>query len=175
MTKKEVAEYFERGLELVGAQMSEQDREAVESCLRELKEGKQEEEEEKPWPQVGDEYYVLDSGGTAEASAYDDDHTDARRMAVGNFFKTYEEAEFASNRVHVLAEMRKFAEPFDTEWDTGKRHYYIYYGHASEELKVESHNVKRGGELYFDSEERANDCIEAVGEDRIKKYYLGVE
>lgn len=143
--------------------------------LQKYEESVEEVEEEQTFPQIGDIYYCLLRNGAIDNCAWADDSYDRKTISIGNCFHTKEEAEFALERLKVLAEMRKFAEPFDTKWDGDTRHYYIYYGVKSKSLDIDYHVAKCGGEIYFESGHKANECIKAVGEDRIKKYYLGVE
>lgn len=130
---------------------------------------------ELTFPQFGDEYFIICSNGDVDSSTYEEDSYDTNRMSIGNFFRTREEAEFAVERLKVLDEMRKFAEPSDTKWNGNTRHYYICYDIEDKRLRVDNHTLMWGGEICFESDKRANDCIEAVGEDRIKKFYIGVE
>lgn len=130
--------------------------------------------EEQPWPQYGDEYYVISGDAVIRDCSYDDDNVDHMRMDIGNCFRTREEAEFALERLKVLAEMSKFAEPFDTTWEGRAIHYYFYCDFTGE-LAISYHSAMRTGQLYFTSEKRARECIKSVGEDRIKKFYIGVE
>ena len=133
------------------------------------------EEKDNPLPQLGDGYFVIYNDGCVGRSTYENDCTDLNRIEMGNFFRTEEEAEFAIERLKVLVEMKKFAEPFDAKWDDGTRHWFIYYSISCKCLDVDNNAIMRCGKLYFKSDKSARDCIEAVGEDRIKKYYLGVK
>lgn len=54
---------------------------------------------EKPWPQNGDKYLCIDSAGCINEYDYDNDYMDEVRREFGNFFRTREEAEAASERV----------------------------------------------------------------------------
>lgn len=132
------------------------------------------EEKDNSLPQLGDGYFVIYNDGCVGRSTYENDCTDLARIEMGNCFSTEEEAKFAVERLKVLAEMRKFAEPFDTEWN-GAHHYYIYCNSANGQVEVDEYVMMHGGDIYFESYERARECINIVGEDRIKKYYIGVE
>jgi hypothetical protein len=107
----------------------------------------------------------------------EDGKSDLGRMATGNRFRTEGEIKFAIEKLKVLDSMSRFAEPLDTEWDRCTRHYYIYYMYDIDRsyIKVAWNITTRSGEFYFESEQKAMECIRVVGEDRIKKYYLGVE
>ena len=138
----------------------------------------QKEEEVPSFPQEGDTYYYLYSDG---AVGYDKYHavfdTEINRLSLGNYFKTKEEAEFEVERLKVLHEMKQFAEPKDYKWDSFNEHHYIYCRFLNNNNFVEIGNLNscKSDEIYFESEEDAKACIKAVGEDRIKKYYLGIE
>lgn len=54
---------------------------------------------EKPWPQDGDRYYFLDSGGFSYECTYVRDYVDENRRKFGNFFRTREEAEAALEKI----------------------------------------------------------------------------
>lgn len=54
---------------------------------------------EKPWPQNGDKYLCIDLAGCINEYDYDNDYMDEVRREFGNFFRTREEAEAASERV----------------------------------------------------------------------------
>lgn len=133
--------------------------------------------EEQSFPQHGNMYYTIaiDGNEVIRCFQWDDDAVDSGRMSIGNVFHTQEEAEFALERLKVLAEMKKFAEPFDMKWDGYRPHFYIYHCFVNNRIMTDCRTVMRCGELYFESEEIADECIKAVGEDRIKKYYLGVK
>jgi hypothetical protein len=51
----------------------------------------------------------------------------------------------------------------------------IYYRYNYNVVEIGHVNSCKSDEVYFKSEEDAKVCIEAVGEDRIRKYYLEVE
>jgi hypothetical protein len=133
------------------------------------------EEKDNSLPQLGDGYFVIYNDGCVGRSTYENDCTDLARIEMGNCFRTEKEAEFAVERLKVLAEMKKFAEPSDTKWDGNTRHYFICYDIEDKCLRVDNHTLMWGGEICFESDKRAKECIDIVGKDRIKKYYIGVE
>ena len=132
----------------------------------------------KVWPKNGEHYYAIKDDMSIGCYVWGEDgECDLRRMATGNRFRTEEETEFAIERLKVLDDMKVFSEPLDVKWDGNTHHYCIcyVYGIGSSYINVGWHATRRSGELYFESEEKAMECIRVVGEDRIKKYYLGVE
>lgn len=138
------------------------------------------EEDSGRWkPEMRDEYYYIEENGSIDSYRWDNYGYDNEHYKIGNCFKTREEAEFVVERFKVLAELKEFAEPFDTEWDCADtqgvdKHWFIGYNYGISHLYVDSRMTYRRAELYFASEEDAKKAIEAVGEDRIKEYYLGV-
>lgn len=136
-------------------------------------------EERTPWePKNGDAYWFINSVGvTSRAVYYANCHDDLRNL-MGNFFKTREDADFAVERLKVIAEMRRFAEannePIDWSRD-GRYKYSICYDHAGENVITDWSALLQEGLIYFSGQDIAQRCIEEVGADRIKKYYLGVK
>ena len=142
---------------------------ALKERIAELEEQAKKEDE---FPQVGDIYWRIDDKGSVDNSLYNDYYTDNHRQAIGNFFQTKEQAEFAVEKLKVEAELRKFSQPFEY----GKRNTEFYYGHGSNEIMYHSAGTTQiQGTIHFESEEKAQQAIESVGIDRIKKYIFGVE
>ena len=112
-------------------------------------------------------------------NVWKDRPTDFNIYHINNVFKTEEEAEFMVEKLKVIHELKQFAEDKDRPWDTVTKHWTIYFDSgAYKRLGVILINscayVKEGGAIYFESEEKAREALKAVGEDRVKKYYLEV-
>ena len=148
----------------------------LQNQIDELKKVKIEEEKKsRRWkPAVGDIYWYISCAGTVRYHTWDDEDEDKQCYAIGNCFKTEEEAEFEVERLKVIAELKEFEEPEDYKWDGENRHYYLYCN--DNELKTQHvwslHETDR---IYFESDEKAKEAVKAIGKDRIKKYYLGVK
>ena len=128
--------------------------------------------EEQGFPEYGDDYWFLLSGGTIVDNFYTNSHFDNKRLEIGNFFKTKEQAEFALEKLKVEAELRKFSRPFECGafnccicLDTDEDCFYV----------DSSRYFQSQGTIHFESKVKAQQAIESVGEDRIKKYIFGVE
>lgn len=133
-------------------------------------------QEEKKWPQDEDTYYFIGSDGKIiEGAFYADALFCKDILPIGNCFKTKEEAEFEVERLKVLAEMKKFAEPEGREWDGNTNHWCIYYECVVDSIKFLCKFECKYDGIYFESGEKAQECVKTVGEDRIKKYYLGIK
>ncbi|WP_373780987.1 hypothetical protein [Jeotgalibaca porci] len=128
--------------------------------------------EEREFPQVGDIYWRIDDKGSVDNSLYNDYYTDNHRQAIGNFFQTKQQAEFTVKKLKVEAELRKFGRPFEY----GKFNYYLFFVIDGDNLKIDfTSYCQPQGAIYFESEEKAQEAVSAVGKERINKYIFGVE
>lgn len=124
------------------------------------------------FPQVGDEYWRIDDKGSVDNSLYNDYYGDHHRQAIGNFFKTEKEAEFAVKKLKVEAELRKFSKPFEPMTDNFFMIYDRYLGSLENNCSLKT-DIQ--GVIYFGSREEIRKAAETVGIERIKKYIFGVE
>lgn len=125
-------------------------------------------------PECGTKYWFVQSYGAIGTKTWCDDELDCEHLAIGNYFPSIEDCEFEIERLKVLAEMRRYAEPKDREWDGNNIHWYIYYGSTHNGLITCFSYCAKGNGIYFESEEIAQKVIETVGGERIKKYYCRV-
>ena len=124
------------------------------------------------FPQDGDNYYYIEPNGRFNWIYWSESNYDLQKQALGNVFQTEEQAEFAVEKLKVEAELRKFSRPFKC----GEINRYIFLDTNGEFLDVVGVCYSQyQGTIYFESDEKAHDAIESVGEDRIKKYIFGVE
>lgn len=138
---------------------------------------------EKPKPKTvwdlknGDVYYFLTSYGYVMKTVWVNTNTDNEKLSIGNAFLTEEDAEFARERLKVIAELKMYAKEFsDGEWKDNKtQKYYIVYRYSDDYIRSILTYTSNGSVLYFESPEKIQEAIDAVGEDRIKKYYFGVK
>lgn len=94
---------------------------------------------------------------------------------IGLITLTAEELEFKIERMRVYEQLKRFSKSFtDTEWKYGKEKYSICYDFSHECIYVSFNTDFKGDELYFESEGKVREAIAFVGEERVKKYYLGV-
>ena len=125
----------------------------------------------------GDRYFFLTVSGAVQRGMWCGDSNDFNRERIGDTFLTAEDAKFASERLKVIAELKKYAKEFsDEEWknyDLIK--HCIRYDCQNFRVFVSCCFLSKGAELYFETEEKAQEAIKWVGEDRVKKYYLGVK
>lgn len=114
-------------------------------------------------------------GGQVCDCVWTDGEEDKKRLSIGNAFHTKEEAEFALEKLKVIRELKQFAEPKNAVWDFGEYHHVIYYDCTNMVIDYNYSIINKYVDITFATEEMARKAVEAVGEDRIKKYYFGVE
>lgn len=141
-----------------------------------------EEKEEKIWwePKIKENYYLINGTGRIGCYSYDDDDTDKRFLSLGNCFQTEEQAKFMAEKLKVIAKIRKYiAKKGQIEPHVIATRYYIYYNPLLKEVRV---GVSQGGcgisspfNLYFHSNQDAEECVKLIGKENLKKYYFGIE
>ena len=129
-------------------------------------------EEEQDFPQDGDNYYYIEPNGRFNWIYWSESNYDLQKQALGNVFQTEEQAEFAVEKLKVEAELRKFSRPFKED----EYNYFIQIHPSHNNIVTDSDDYyQTQGTIYFESTTIANEAIDAIGENRIKKYIFGVE
>ena len=142
---------------------------ALKERIAELEEQAKEEQE---FPRDGDEYWFINSTGDVVKSNWESLSFEIDRLEFGHIFKTKKEAEFAVEKLKVEAELRKFSRPFEEDVYNS----YIELYMPDKTLTVDDcEHWQKQGVIYFESDKKAQQAIDAVGENRIKKYIFGVE
>ena len=136
----------------------------------------------KVWkPEREDTYYVVNSCGYIEEhTLYDDSNYAKEIYEFGNCYKTVEDAEFVVEKRKVEVELQRFADEHNEEgfdiFDINCQKYRIVYLSYGNYLSVDYDvNFVVGHTVYFSSEELANQAIDTIGEDRIKKCFFGIK
>ncbi|OYQ68286.1 hypothetical protein [Aerococcus sp. 1KP-2016] len=146
--------------------------EALEAEFNErLKALKAEVQQEQEFPQDGDLYWFIDDEGGMFSAFYKKHYLDINRQKIGNIFRTKDQAEFAVEKLKVEAELRKYSRPFKY----GKPNRNIILTDNENVSTAYWYKKQTQGGIYFESEEKAQQAISTVGEERIKKYIFGVE
>lgn len=147
--------------------------EALETEFAEkIKALKAEAQQEQEFPRDGDEYWIIESTGEIDNGTWEGNDIDNEFLAVGNVFKTREQAEFAVEKLKVEAELRKYSTPYAC----GESFTLNYHIKSKCLVNVGAdNNYKDMGGFYFKSNDKINEAIRTVGVDRIKKYIFGVE
>lgn len=131
----------------------------------------------KVWkPEENETYYYSYSDGNIEEATWDNLNVDKNRYAIGNCFKTKEEAEFALERQKVITELKRFAlehNEKEIDWSDGKPKWLIYSNRNHVGFKYV--NLLKENNIYFTSEKITQAAIKEIGEERLKKYYFEVK
>lgn len=139
--------------------------------------------EDKQWwePKKDEEYYIICGDGSIDYNNYDCDDADKRIMDIGNCFQTEKQAEFMAEKLRVIHELEKFAfenNEKEIDWnDVNQEKLYLGMNFKIKSIDI-FHTcswIYIPFNVFFTSEEIAEKAIETIGEDRIKKYYFGVE
>ena len=148
----------------------EEEIQEIQKCIEELR--KIEIEEDGVWkPKLEEKYWYINNNSFPYKDTWVDTYVDDCRFDIGNVFKTQEDAEFQVERLKVITKLKQFSH----EFTYGYRNFYINLSNGDTLSYNYRSNVMVQGVIYFESEEKVNEAIEAVGEDRIKKYLFGVE
>lgn len=138
-------------------------------------------EEPKVWkPRDGERYYYITDGGDINSDQYySASFNDNSRYEIGNCFKTEEEAAFAVERQKIITELKRFAQEHNDKinWNNGRWKYYLVYDYHYPVKDISIYStiyVKRNG-IFFTSKEIAQQAIDTIGADRLKKYYFEIE
>ena len=126
----------------------------------------------KVWkPEDGEKYYTIHYGGNHDY--------EKESYKIGDVYKTREKAEFALEKQRVYTELKRYAlEHNDREIDwSSLDKYVLVYDHKEQKLVIFQvmQRAQELGQIYFTSEEVAQNAIKEIGEDRIKKYLFEVE
>lgn len=134
----------------------------------------------KMWkPEDNEKYFYVSGHGVINICRWINDTTDNGCYEIGNCFKTKEEAEFALEKAKVEAELRRFAEEnneYKIDWeDDDQEKWFIYYNCDMKKIDIIYNTVLKTHCIYFSSKKIAKQAIDYIGEERLKKYYLGIE
>lgn len=178
MTRKE---YKNEVREKIFDIKNEFDKKLLELHKELMAEFKEEEPSLDGW-KVGDKYYSHDTTGNIIASRVDSTNngsdinsTDTIRIKHGYAKHTEEEVKFQFERDAVLYELSKFAELKDREWNGSNNHWFICWNYSEDRIGFDFKYNCKHNDIYFASREDAEKAIDVVGEERIKRFYLGVE
>ena len=70
--------------------------------------------------------------------------------------------------------MQEFA--YEPDWeDIDELKYFITYDYKFKIVETDWNRWMQRDNIYFESEEQIQACIDAVGKDRIKKYYFRIK
>lgn len=134
-------------------------------------------EEDDKWPKLGDTFYSIDWTGEVIEVEWGGFHCSERMgeqlLEIGNVYKTREEAEFMVEKLKVIKELKELARPFEPN----EHNFSVCYDYRARGLGTLVYNVTHSayGDFYFSNQIEAEQAVEEIGKERIKKYLFGVE
>lgn len=154
--------------------LSQEERSTLLSLIEKAK------QKNKVWkPEENETYYYSYSYGNIDEDTWDSTNEDRNRYALGNCFKTKEEAEFALERQKVIMELKRFAlehNEKEIDWSNiEQRKCFLSYQHDKNIIFIDFYYSVQIYNIYFTSEEIAQAAIKEIGEERLKKYYFEVK
>lgn len=135
----------------------------------------------KRWrAEKGEAYFYIFKNGNIDKYLDENDNTDNFLYAIGNYFKTKEEAEFRRQQLLYLQQYKDYlGEDLVTEDDWKNKYlykFYAYYSYCDNIIDFYYDcQIKRFGGIYSKSKEKIENFIKEIGEDNFKKYILEVE
>ena len=135
--------------------------------------------DKKRKPEIGAKYFYIDSFGDIEQNVFGNDSADEYKILTNNMFKIKEDALFRLEQIKVYNELKNFSDENNEEIDWENVNTYKYsltFNFYKKNIDIVSiGGLLEIGQIYFSSYELAEQAIEKVGADRIKKYLFGVE
>ena len=149
---------------------------SVQDEIKELKqrisELEEQVEEEQAFPKYNDFYWYTNAKGKILCNTWEGFKFEKDMLTIGNVYQTENEAVLAVEKLKVEAELRKFSRPFKED----EYNYFIQIHPSHNNIVTDSDDYyQTQGTIYFESTTIANEAIDTIGEERIKKYIFGVE
>ena len=115
---------------------------------------------------VADDYWYIDSEGVIQDTIWTADEFDTMRAAIGNVFKTLNEARSKYGKLEALQKLSKLTRPFDPL----SENWCIYINeHGQIDYYSEEVNQYLYGNYYFNTKEEAIQAVQQIGEDIIRE------
>lgn len=128
-------------------------------------------------PKKGEDYYPLSPHLLLEVEcrcdAIDDFYFD-----IGGVYRTKEEAteDFEKRKLQTLwKRLSIYYGENENPWDGNHNHYNIFYNYVLKLFEIKIYKSVRGEGIYFPTEKSIKEAMHIIGEDKVKKYILGVE
>lgn len=130
-----------------------------------------EEQAEAEFPKDGDTFYFLKPYGEIGNLTFREG-SGAPVIAIGNCFRTKEEAEFAVEQLKVIAEMKRCGGVWKTRNEECE--YYLWtFDNLIHVARIRTDHVTP--DIIFPTEAQAQKAIDTIGEERLLKYWFCVE
>jgi hypothetical protein len=125
-------------------------------------------EEPKPWkPKNGERYYYIGRTTGVLYSYWTCSDADVVCYRIGNCFPTEERAKQVSEKIKMLLKLElyhdMFCPDYVPDWRSNMHKHYVFYNKDKKKWDIDwSVNLKRSTEVYFDSEETAQEVCDLL-------------
>lgn len=132
------------------------------------------------FPNLGDTYWRINERGYVVDDRWSCAQRDYKAFSCGNCFTSEASALYTLKALKVYYNLKHFAEVNNTEeidWTNEySSKFCITYDYHNNNLFIDDmQTVKYPNTVYFTSEKIAENAINEIGEDNIKKYLFGIE
>ena len=128
-------------------------------------------DEEQAFPKYKDFYWGVNAKGKVFCDTWEGFKFEKDMLSIGNVYQTENEAVLAVEKLKVEAELLKFSRPFKKD----KNNFFIQFELSDKTISIDSDKYfQTQGTVYFESTTIANEAIDTIGTDRIKKYIFEV-
>ena len=141
----------------------------------------EEQKQSRVWKPKKSEVYCCLFGHDFGNDVWEDNDVDQARFIRGNVL-TKEEAEWTDQHRVVATELKHFVAENDPrpiteeDWTQGVEKYLLRYNFYAKELDINYVcSLFYSNQVFASSPEILKKAIEHIGEERLKKYYFGVE
>lgn len=133
---------------------------------------------------LGDEYFYIEDDGIVNTHTYNfniNQQLDMNRFALGNCFKTEEQARHMLEKLRVINELKKFALENNYEkidwFNPEQKKWRIVYDYGEGRVSCDEWTRcihANTSDIYFTDKKIAEKAIDTIDMGRIRKYYLDV-
>lgn len=155
--------------------VSEEDKKVLLAILE-----KSQKKESKVWkPKDREQCYRMYCDGEIGNIIYDSECNSCKDgLSLGFIAKTKQELLNKREKLKIEKRLEDFVKEYNDRtitWDGEHDNWYIYYDFDDNEICLDWENNTKSNSIYFSSKEIAQFAINYIGEDRLKKYWFGLD
>lgn len=134
-------------------------------------------EEYKRWrAELHEAYYIIHDDGVVFVRVEDNRDVDNDRCSIGNYFKTREEAQKASDWLKAFTTLRDDTKGFKPNWeDCDQEKWSVVYDHENDTMSPVTYYTSQKSVLFFANKDDAVESIEAHEHQWLTFFNCGVE
>lgn len=128
-------------------------------------------------PEYGKQYWYIGWAGYVQSGAWLNNSDQKDTYAIGNCFRTREEAEEEVTRRKMLKRWKDFSilsGEDDNPWDGTSKHYCACLN-EEDNVRVAYVMCVHDANTFFATRKACEEAVEELGEENVKKYILGVK